>query len=76
MPHGKLRITAVCLCTLIVLSVSLMPSTVMVLGDTFMRNVYTLFHFGDKLTMRQGDRPAHIQLLSVSFLLAIHRSIE
>ncbi|KAI0729115.1 aspartic peptidase domain-containing protein [Fomitopsis betulina] len=38
----------------------------MILGDTFMRNVYTLFHFGDKFTMRSGDRAPHMQLLSVT----------
>lgn len=38
---------------------------VMILGDTFMRNVYSLFHFGDKFTMRPGDRAPHMQLLSV-----------
>ena len=43
----------------------------MILGDTFMRNVYTLFHFGDKLTMRQGNRAPHIQLLSVSLLSSV-----
>ncbi|KAH9915321.1 aspartic peptidase domain-containing protein [Fomitopsis serialis] len=38
----------------------------MLLGDTFMRNVYTLFNFGDTLTQREGDEPAHIQLLSIT----------
>ncbi|EPS95500.1 hypothetical protein FOMPIDRAFT_1025795 [Fomitopsis schrenkii] len=38
----------------------------MILGDTFMRNVYSLFHFGDKFTMRPGDRAPHMQLLSVT----------
>lgn len=42
-----------------------MQRVVMILGDTFMRNVYTLFHFGDKFTMRSGDRAPHMQLLSV-----------
>ncbi|KZT69430.1 acid protease [Daedalea quercina L-15889] len=39
---------------------------VMVLGDTFMRNVYTLLNFGDQLTHRGGNEPAYIQLLSVT----------
>ncbi|TFY63919.1 hypothetical protein EVJ58_g2958 [Rhodofomes roseus] len=38
----------------------------MVLGDTFMRNVYSLFNFGDQVTQRGGDEPAHIQMLSIT----------
>ena len=40
-----------------------MPSAVMVLGDTFMRNVYSLFDFGN--FAKVGDSNPFIQLLSV-----------
>lgn len=35
-----------------------------ILGDSFMRNVYALFNFGNWTT--PGDKPPYVQLLSVS----------
>ena len=37
-----------------------------ILGDTFLRNTYALYYFGN--WTRQDDGPPHIQLLSVRVL--------
>lgn len=38
----------------------------LILGDSFLRNVYSLFAYGPATSSATGTPPAYVQLLSVS----------